>query len=379
MTPNHAARVLIADDDQIATRVLRLLLGADGHEVTAVASGDDAWKEAGRLRPDLVLLDVEMPGMSGFDVCRRLRADPTLGEVPIVLITALSDQAARLKGIEAGADDFISKPFDRAELAARVRTITRLNRYRRLQEGQQLAQQIEMAAAIQEQLLPHSAPCVPGLELSSRYRPAALVGGDFFDFVDLHPGLFFAIADVAGHGLASALFMSNARSVLRALRPWTLGLTELADHLNSRITEDAGDSGMFVSAVIGEYRPASRTIDLVNCGHPEPVLLRADGRVVTVGASASPIGLTNVLGAETFTAVLEPGDMLCLFTDGIIEASDKAGHAFGADGITHVLREHRNAPLDAIANAILAAVNDFHGAPPADDVTLVLLRHKEVE
>lgn len=124
--------VLIVDDEEIGRETLEDLLITQGYHLAFASGGPEALAKAAELRPDLVLLDVMMPGMDGFEVCRRLRADPLLSKVPIVLVTALDDRDSRLRGIEAGADDFISKPFDRVELRARVRTITRLNRYRHL-------------------------------------------------------------------------------------------------------------------------------------------------------------------------------------------------------------------------------------------------------
>jgi DNA-binding response OmpR family regulator len=130
MNPDNT--ILIVDDQLSAREVLEaLLIGQDYHLIFA-SNGIEALAKAAELSPDLILLDVMMPDMDGFEVCRRLRADPYLAEVPIIMLTALDDRESRLQGIEAGADDFISKPFDRAELRARIRTITRLNRYRRL-------------------------------------------------------------------------------------------------------------------------------------------------------------------------------------------------------------------------------------------------------
>jgi DNA-binding response OmpR family regulator len=134
---NQPATILIVDDLDANRLTLMELLAADGFHLVEAADGGQALELAAAMPPDLVLLDVMMPGMDGYEVCRRLRADARLAEVPVVLVTALDDQAARLTGIEAGADDFISKPFNRTELRARVRTITRLNRYRRLTETQQ--------------------------------------------------------------------------------------------------------------------------------------------------------------------------------------------------------------------------------------------------
>jgi signal transduction histidine kinase len=126
--------VLIVDDNDAARRLLVDVLAAENYDLHLAGDGWEALELAAALRPDVILLDVMMPGMDGFEVCRRLRADAALAEAPVLIITALDDRESRLKGLDAGADDFISKPVDRLELRARVRTITRLNRYRKLRD-----------------------------------------------------------------------------------------------------------------------------------------------------------------------------------------------------------------------------------------------------
>ena len=128
----HISTVLVVDDMPAIHQMIRAVLRSDGYRLEFAISGYEALAKAAEVGPDLVLLDVMMPGMDGFETCRQLRTMPGLAEVPIIMITALADRASRLKGIEAGADDFISKPFDQTELRARVRSIIRLNRYRRL-------------------------------------------------------------------------------------------------------------------------------------------------------------------------------------------------------------------------------------------------------
>ena len=124
--------VLIIDDEPYAREAVEALLAAEGYQLEFAVDGLQGLMSAAELLPDVILLDVMMPGMDGFEVCRRLRVDPVLAEVPVLMITALDDRDSRLRGIEAGADDFISKPFDKSELRARVRSISRLNRYRSL-------------------------------------------------------------------------------------------------------------------------------------------------------------------------------------------------------------------------------------------------------
>jgi signal transduction histidine kinase len=139
--------ILIVDDEAAVRQILAELLGEEGYRLAFAGSGTEALAQAGTLSPDLILLDIMMPDMDGFETCRRLRANPRLAEVPILLVTALQAPEHRLRGIEAGADDYIAKPFDSIELLAKLRTITRLNRYRRLLEERTRREQAEEEVA----------------------------------------------------------------------------------------------------------------------------------------------------------------------------------------------------------------------------------------
>ncbi|MDY6993628.1 MAG: response regulator, partial [Pseudomonadota bacterium] len=129
---SQTSTVLIVDDESIGRETLEGLLSQQGYQLVFASNGPEALSQAAEVNPDVILLDIMMPGMDGFEVCQQIRADAFLSEVPIIMVTALDDRASRLRGLEVGADDFISKPFDRVELRTRVRTITHLNRYRRL-------------------------------------------------------------------------------------------------------------------------------------------------------------------------------------------------------------------------------------------------------
>jgi two-component system cell cycle response regulator len=140
------SHLLIVDDEERGREALKIILSSEeNYQLSFATSGEEALKRASELMPDLVLLDVMMPGIDGFEVCKRLRVHPKLAEVPIIMLTAISDRKTRLSGIEAGADDFITKPFERMELLTRVRTITRLNRYRRL-----LAERVRFDWAVEQ-------------------------------------------------------------------------------------------------------------------------------------------------------------------------------------------------------------------------------------
>ena len=152
MEPGHST-ILIVDDEPSGRDLLKRLLSVEGYQLALASSGPEALTKAAELTPDLILLDVMMPDMDGFEVCRRLRSDPLLAEVPIIIVTALDDNEARLQGLRIGADDFVTKPFDQIELQARVRTITRLNRYRRLLSERAQREQAEEAERLKDQLI----------------------------------------------------------------------------------------------------------------------------------------------------------------------------------------------------------------------------------
>ena len=146
------SKVLIVDDEPTALATMEAILTGDGYQLEFASNGNTAIEKAEQLLPDLILLDVMMPGINGFEVCQRLRATPKLAEVPIIILTALDDRSSRLQGIEAGADDFLIKPVDRQELRLRVGTILRLDRYRTLSiQRENLRKMAEHVVNAQEQ------------------------------------------------------------------------------------------------------------------------------------------------------------------------------------------------------------------------------------
>src|SRR5215510_8983831 len=142
--------ILIVDDTLTGRRALASALQNQNYQLSQASNGTEAISLAKKLKPDVILLDIMMPGLSGYEVCQQIRATPSLSEVPILMVSSLTDREERVKGIASGADDFISKPFDAIELGAKIRTITRLNRYRKLREGhQQLTSMKQNLAALE--------------------------------------------------------------------------------------------------------------------------------------------------------------------------------------------------------------------------------------
>ncbi|MBE7440251.1 MAG: response regulator [Spirochaetales bacterium] len=202
-------RILIVDDDPVNLRVLQNHLSLRNYIVDAALSGRAALELMEKVSYDLLLMDVMMPGLSGYEVCRLLRESSSPSELPVILLTARNRIEDMLAGLESGANDFLVKPFDARELLARVDTQLNLKSSARAQaelSGMQMG--LELARSIQQSLLPHSIPVVPGLHIAASYRSMEQVGGDFYDFQVIPDGLAVIIADVSGHGVPAALIVS---------------------------------------------------------------------------------------------------------------------------------------------------------------------------
>ncbi|MEO8605030.1 MAG: SpoIIE family protein phosphatase [bacterium] len=384
-------RVLIVDDNEINRIVLQRMLRREGVALLSAADGEQAMTMAHGEAMNLILLDIMMPGKDGYQVCAELKADPTTEHVPVIFLSALSETADKIKGLELGAVDYITKPFDQGEVLARVRSQLKIQRLthdlrrlnRELNEKQEhLDEDLKAAAVIQRTLVPSVPPTMPGLQLAWRFQPCDRVGGDLFHFVPLPDGqLAVYVLDVSGHGVPAAMVTVSVSQFL----------SSTANHL-----VDAAGAALPPAAVLGlldrEY-PIERfdkyftmayaLVDAVRgrmryslAGHPQPLLLRADGRVELLGAGATIIGMDSPLPFDEGEVTLARGDRVYLFTDGIAEYENRTAAQFGEDRLYDILRRSRGRGLDAACEDIMKALLAFgDGAEAQDDITLVALEY----
>ena len=225
------SRILLVDDTPANIKILADLLRKD-YLLSVATSGADALEIAGgHDRPDLVLLDIMMPDMDGYEVCRRLKADSTTQDVPVIFITAMSEVEDETMGFSLGAVDYITKPIRPPIVKARVAAHLELALARKTLAAQNkiLRESLALAADVQRSLVPNAPPCLPGLQVAGRMIPCEAVGGDYLDFLLSDEfagrGLGIAVGDVMGHGPAAALLMTAARACLRmrAARPGSPG------------------------------------------------------------------------------------------------------------------------------------------------------------
>jgi serine phosphatase RsbU (regulator of sigma subunit) len=371
-------RILLAEDSAASRFLLRRAVEDLGHQCLVAEDGLEAWSLFRSEIPEVVISDWIMPGIDGDELCRRIRADETAPYTYFVMLTSLEDKEHVLRGMQAGVDDYLTKPLDRNDLDARLIAASRVTAlHRRVVEQQrELESEVRMAADIQRGLLPAEPPSVPGAELAGWCLPAANVGGDYYDMlVDADGRLNLLVADVAGHSIGSALLMAMARSVLRREVALGAGPAEVLAETNRAMYGDLVNAGLFITIFCARFDPADGTLEYANAGHNPPLLRRAATREsVELDADGAAIGFLEDLPFEEKTDRLEPGDTLLLYTDGVIEAPGVDGTMFGEERLAELVEE-LDAGAEALVQAVVASVGDHSGgATQHDDVTVVALR-----
>jgi sigma-B regulation protein RsbU (phosphoserine phosphatase) len=372
--------VLIVDDTPANLRLLSQMLSDQGYNVRAVTSGERALASVQAEPPDLVLLDIRMPEMDGYQVCERLKTSTATHDIPVIFISALDATEDKVQAFTTGGVDYITKPFQVEEVLARVRTHLALRRLQaQLQQANRtMARELALAGQVQASFLPETLPAVPGWQLAAALRPAGDASGDFYDVSQLADGrLAILVADVVDKGVAAALYMALSWSLIRTYAPEYPDQPEcVLEAANRRILLDTR-AEQFVTAFFGVLDPASGTLVYCCAGHCPPVVLRgrAQGDPLHLVRTGVPLGIYADSRWERRTVRLEPGDALVLYTDGITEANDGRDVLFGEDRLLECLASCVDRSAQGLLDAILANVVEFVGdASQSDDIALAIVR-----
>lgn len=244
-------------------------------------------------------------------------------------------------------------------------------------EKERLEREMQLAAEIQRQILPKGTPTVPGYQVIGWYRPARQVGGDYYDLFPLKDGrMRLVVGDVSGKGMPAALMVSTLHSALRLLFDQAHFGPSLLERLNRHIVESSADN-KFITMLLAELDPQTAGLHYMNAGHNPGILLRYGGSVEQLTAGGLPLGLLPAARFQSRALTLEPGDLLCLYSDGITEAESPQEEEFGMGRLIELLHRERQRPLAELVEAIVRTVGEFsHGRPQGDDQTLVLLRRE---
>jgi sigma-B regulation protein RsbU (phosphoserine phosphatase) len=389
------AGILVVDDTPANLQVLTGILKDRGYKVRPVPGGKLALAAARRDPPDLILLDINMPEMNGYEVCEHLKADDTLRGIPVIFISALTEPLDKVKAFATGGVDYITKPFQMEELHARVETHLKLRRLqteleeanRRLEAANgRMSRDLRAAGKIQATFLPREAPPVPGLDFAWAYRPCDELAGDGLNVVPLggsRVGLY--VLDVSGHGVAPALLSvtlgrllsppSDPSSILVREKDGRgrVDVTppaEVAARLNRLFPFDPATE-QFATLVYGVLDAATGEFRYVTAGHPGPVHLAAGAAPVALASPGFPIGLADDAHAER-TVRLAAGDRLYLYSDGIPEAMSPAGEPYGHARLMATVERGRSVPLASAVAALQAEVEHWcRPAGPRDDMSIV--------
>jgi phosphoserine phosphatase RsbU/P len=374
--------VLLVDDARANIKIMKSIL-KDLYKICAATSGRKALELAKVTPPpDLILMDVMMPEMDGYEVCRQLKLDPETRDIPVIFLTGQTHVDEETRGFDVGAVDYIHKPFSPAVVKARVQTHLALRAIRE-QFAQQLftiQKELETARQIQLSILPAKIPKVEGLDIAARYIPMTAVAGDFYDFIvvdEKHIGIL--VADVSGHGMPAALIASMLKIALSAQVAHAADPAQVLLGLNQSLCGKFEHH--YVTAAYLFVDMQKRTMTYAGAGHP-PLLLW--------GGSAK--GVRDVLENglflgkfpfATYSSVELPfkaGDRVLLYTDGISESTNPAEVQFGANRFKQFLETEQSTSADQFADRLLEELSRWsargHAEDLDDDITMVAIHVK---
>ena len=382
------SRILVVDDEIDISTVLSVALRRAGFDVRTAADGVEAIESIRQDPPDLVILDVMMPRADGLETLRRIREHGPTTHLPVIMLSAKTQLADKIRGFERGADDYVAKPFEPSEMLVRVQSLLKRTALARLTapllgvlgdwssaEGvAQLTRDLEAARDIQARLAPPVPATLAGLEAGAVLRPSTMVGGDFFDIVPMGERIAVVVGDVSGKGIPAALLMVMVRTLLREI---ARGLSEPAEvlvRLNTSLCRDMPPS-MFVTLALAVLFPGRvGRVALASAGHPEPVLVRRGAAPKPVSVGGMILGVFEEAVFEEAEIDLEPGDSLVFMTDGVIEAPGTNGKRAGLDRVLQTLEQVRAESAQRQAEALTAGMLTGPAGRIADDMTAFVLK-----
>lgn len=378
--------ILVVDDNEANRDVLSRRLRRQGHSVAVAENGQQALEMFHSQSFDLVLLDVMMPEMNGYQVLEEMKTNPALRHIPVIMISALDDIDSVVRCIELGAEDYLYKPFNPVLLKARVGASLEKKWLRDQEQAylQAVRREMELGRRIQEDFLPGTLPELPGWDIAATFHPAREVAGDFYDvFMVSDHQLGLVIADVCDKGVGAALFMALIRSLIRSFSEQVA--TSVADVLkavpmtNNYIARHHHNQHrqtphMFATLFFGVLDASSGLLTYLNGGHEPPVLLDRSGVKMLLEPTGPAVGFMadSTFGIEHVT--LEPDDILFFYTDGVTEARNARREFFSEERLIALLKQASRSPA-AIMEQVEKAVLEYTVTTvPSDDITMLAIQ-----
>lgn len=392
---NEQRDVLIVDDEESNLNYLEAILQSEGYRLRRAASGEEALDEVKKKTPDLVVMDVCMPGISGFEACREIKANCTNTFIPVMMVTALDEINSKVEGLDSGADDYVVKPPQKEEMRARVRALLRirdlqqtlLTYTQKLKEtNEQLVKaqktidkELDQVGAIQRSFIPSKFPWHPEIEFARMYEPCQQAGGDYFDVIEIGRSLWgILIADVTGHGTPAAVVMAITHTIMHSFISTFRYPSTALKVANEKLNEHLAPT-FYVTMFYGVLDLDNMTFRYASAGHEPMILYRSRTNSVEYLQTdyGFPLKLVESDDYDEKVVELEPDDKIVLFTDGIVEARDPNGQLFSPQRLEKLVLKYHTLPPNEFVKTVISEVESFASTTKfKDDVSLLLIQRK---
>ena len=387
-------KILIADDEYVTLMKLKKTLDSWGYDVLTAENGLQAWDVFQKNDVDIVIMDWMMPGMDGIELCQKIREHAAKRYVFIVILTIREQTGDVIAGFEAGADNFITKPFNREELRSRLNAGMRvlelentLRKKNRLLEkaNHTIMEDLKCAAKVQADLLPNRNINIKGVDIQWHFAPCRQLGGDMLNVLRLDEHRYgIYVLDVSGHGVSAALFsvalshlLSERGDILKRSIPdppyyHVTPPKKVLESLNRQFPMDA-DAGQYFTILYGILDASELTFQWSNAGHPPPIMMDGDMARVLSHVGAPPIGFFEDTQYPEGLLKLKPRDRILLYSDGIVEAMNQLGEQFTVDRVKGIIEGAGRLSTRKLCSRLISKIEEWtkvRGGPD-DDMTLL--------
>lgn len=379
MKEKKLAKVLIVDDLATNVDLIKAYLEEEGYAILTASNGKEAWEIAQKELPDIILLDVMMPIMDGYEACRLIKGNKSTENIPVVIITSLSETSSRIEGLEAGADDFLSKPFNIYELLARVKSLVRIKKYytQILDQNRVFQEELEIAKKVQEAILPSNNFKIEGLSLNYKYIPCKTVGGDYFNFVQLPDNQFgIFLSDVMGHGVAGSLITMVLKTFFDSLVRKVKKPSDFLFELNNELQTIFGDILIYATAIYLIIDLKNKKLLYSNGGHPSALLFnQKKSEIEELKCKGTILGIFKDATYETYERKLDMNDQVLLYTDGITDVEDSNDRMLGDERLHDIVKQNKALDPKKLIEILLKEVYKYAKEEHfEDDINLICFR-----
>lgn len=369
-------RIVVIDDNENDLAVTKRLLDRRGYDAIPATSGAEGLRIAQQIVPDAIIVDYRMPELDGFEVTRRIKADPELQTIPVLMLTGSDSAQHVVEGLGAGAEDFVTKGSDIEIVVARLRALLRMKAYqdqlRRM--NSQMTRDLQIARRVQEALVPQRAFTSPRIEIRSAYIPSEVLSGDFYDYFTVDDFMYLFVADVSGHGLPAAILVSLLKSYIHTEAANDRSLAEFMARLNDFLFSVSLPT-QFATAALFRV-DGNRELVYSNAAHP-PFLLhqRRNGKTILLEQPSNLLGAMPNMSFEEHSISVAPGDTLFVYTDGLTDRVNRDGDFYSIDRVAAVLDQAHDADLGTVYDSIYDDVRNFAATEEfKDDIAFVVTR-----